>query len=102
VADKAFGMGLKSGGQDLLALLGDDLGLARVHHGGGQEANAAMMMFLVVPGKKLLAKGSGILKAAKLLGKGRLIFEGFELSLGAGIVIGDMGPTVAFGDAQIG
>ena len=60
-----------------------------------------MVMLMVVPIEEGVTEAAGILNGAKLLGKQRLVLEGFELGLGKGIVIGDMRARVALGDAQI-
>ena len=65
------------------------------------DAILHMVMHLVIPSKKVLAKGPGIFETAKLFGKRGLIFQGFELRFRKRIVIGHLGTAMALGHAQI-
>ncbi len=59
--DEAFGISLKSFSEDELALADDVVGPAVVKNLWGEQADAAVMMFGVVPGKEDLAEGAGVL-----------------------------------------
>jgi hypothetical protein len=59
-------------------------------------------MFVVVPGEELLTESTGIWEAAETIGKIRAVLEGAELTLRVWIVIGNVGPAVSLGDAQVG
>ena len=65
--------------QDVLALRADRDGLAEVHDGGREKAQAAVTVLLVVPGKKDLPKRPTILDRSESLGKLGSVLERFEL-----------------------
>ena len=58
-------------------------------------------MRLVVPREKPLAMASGILDATEAVREIRPVLQRFELRLGIGVVVRDIGPTMGFGDIQI-
>ena len=58
-------------------------------------------MGLVVPREEPLAMAAGILNASEADWEIRPILQGFELGLGIGIVIRDIGPAMGLGDIQI-
>lgn len=60
-----------------------------------------MVVVVVVPLKKGLTKSAGLFNRTKELGKLGLVLEGFELSFGIRIVIGDMGTSMGFRHASI-
>lgn len=66
------------------------------------QADAAVAVFVVAPLKEAQAEGAGVLDRSEPLGEGRMIFHGLELAFREGIVIGLVGPGMAFTDAQAG
>ena len=62
-----------SGVEHHLTVGKDGLGLPKVHHGRGQQADAGVAMLVVVPLEKLLAKGAAVLDAAEAIRKIRPI-----------------------------
>ena len=60
-----------------------------------------MAMGLVVPPEEPLAMAAGILNAAEAVREIRPILQCFELGLGIGIVIRDIGSAMGLGDIQI-
>ena len=59
-------------------------------------------MRLVIAGEEFPAELSGIFDTAETFREPWLIFQGFEVAFGEGIVIRDMRPAVPFGNAEIG
>jgi hypothetical protein len=78
--------------QNLLAFSHNLLSLTIMEHRRRKPANTTMVMVVVVPIEKGTAESPRILKGAESLGKLRLVFKGFELGFGKGIVIRDMRP----------
>jgi len=60
-----------------------------------------MVMFGVVPGKEMLTKGPGVFDAAKPFREFRPVLHCFEMRFRVGIIIADVRPGKAFGDAQV-
>ena len=80
----------------------DIVGLAVVDLVRGHEAEAGMVMVLVVPGEEAAAEVLGILNAAEALGELGLVFQGLEVGFGERVVVGGVGPAVRLGDAEVG
>ena len=80
----------------------DLVGLTVVHLVGRHQADAGMVMILIVPIKEAAAEPLGILNTTETLRKLRLVFHGFEVAFRERIVIGGVRPAVGFGDAEIG
>ena len=76
-------------------------GGALVHGSGGHQADAAVAMFEVVPGKEPLAVRAGVLDRAEPLRKVGPVLQGLELRLEARIIIRDMRAAVGLGHVQI-
>jgi len=74
---------------------------AMVNHGGGEQAEPGMTMLLVVPGEEVLTKSTSILDGPKAFGEARPVFQGFEVALRIGVVVGDMGAAMGFGNPEI-
>src|SRR6202051_2865569 len=66
------------------------------------QADASMVMLLIVPVEEAAAERLGILDAAEALWELGLVFHGFEVAFRERIVVGRMRPAVGFGDAEIG
>jgi hypothetical protein len=66
--------------EGLLARGVDIVGLSVVHLIWGHEANAEMVMILIIPCKKMATESLGVLDAAELLGELGLIFHGLEMA----------------------
>ena len=60
-----------------------------------------MAMLFVIPAKKLLAKGSGILEAAEPAGKLRAVLECFKMGLRVRVIITDIWTVVGLGHPQV-
>jgi len=80
----------------------DGIGLAVMHLVRCHQADACVVMVLVVPVEEAAAEAPGVLDAAEALGKVRLIFEGFEVAFGEGVVVGGVRAVVRPGDTEIG
>ena len=76
--------------EHLLPLLYHDASQTVVQHFRGQQRDPAVMMFSVVPSKKLLAKSARVLDGAEALRKLRPVFQSFELALRVRIVVRDV------------
>jgi hypothetical protein len=61
--------------QDVLTGGMDGVGLAVLHLVRGHQADADMMVILVVPSEEAAAEGPGILDAAETFGELRLVFQ---------------------------
>ena len=72
-----------------------------MQHFRGQQGDAAVMMFVVVPGKELLAKGPCVFDAGEAVGELRPVLERLELALRERVVVGDVRPAVGLGDPQV-
>jgi hypothetical protein len=70
---------------------GDGLATAMVHIGRGKQRDPAVVVLVVIPAEEALAEGAGVVDRAEPVGERRVVFEGLELSLGVGVVVGDMG-----------
>ena len=70
--------------EHLLPLLDHHDSHAVVQHFRGQQGDPAVMMFVVVPAKERLAKGTKVLDGAEALRKLGPVLEGFGLALRAG------------------
>src|SRR5660397_113444 len=73
-----------------------------MHLIGRHQADAGMMMLLIIPIEEVAAERLGILNAAEALWKLRLVLHRFEVAFRERIVFWGMWPTVGFGDAEIG
>ena len=102
LSDEAFWVSAEGAVECDLAGGVDFVGLTVVHLVGRQQADAGMVVFLIVPGEEAAAERFGVLNAAKTLRKLRLVFHGFEVALRERIVIGGVRSAVGFGDAEIG
>jgi hypothetical protein len=80
----------------------DLVGLTVVHLVGRHQADAGMVVVLIVPIEEAAAERLGVLDTAETLRKLRLVFHGFEVAFRERIVIGGVRPAVGFGDAEIG
>ena len=63
------------------------VGLAVMHLIRGHQADADVMVILVIPGEEAAAEGPGVLDATKTFGELRLIFQGLEMRLREGVVV---------------
>src|SRR5579864_8839360 len=96
--DKTLGVGLVGGLEGGLAL-GLHLGrLAGMHHTRREQAEAGVMMLIVVPGKKRVGPSTRVGQAAEEGRKRWMVLKGFELGLRKRVVIRDMRPGVAVAD----
>jgi len=84
---------LVSGIEHQLAALQHALGLAEVNHGRGQQADARMTVFLVVPREELLAEGAAVLDAAEAIRGFRTVLQGAELAFER-VRVACMGPVM--------
>lgn len=85
-SDEAFWVDEESGVEDGLALSQGVLSEAVVDIVRGQHGDPGMVMMVVVVVEEIQAEGAGILERAKMSGELGAVFEGFEVSLGVGIV----------------
>ena len=87
--------GYLPGGMDLV-------GQTVMHLVGRHQADASMVMVLIVPVEEAATEGLCVLDAAEALRELRLIFHGFEVAFRERVVVGGVRPAVGFGDAEIG
>lgn len=86
-ADEAFRVCLVGAGEDLLSGGVDGVCLAVMDLIGCHQANAGMMVVLIVPGEEVAAEGFGVLDTAEALGKLRLILECLEVGFRERVVV---------------
>ena len=85
----------------VLARRVNGIGLAEVHLVGCHRANAAVVVFLVVPIEEASAECSGILNAPEVFGEPWLVFQGFEAGLRVGVVVGCVRAAMRLDDPEI-
>src|SRR5208283_4387614 len=61
-----------------------------------------MAVLFVVPLEKLLAEGAAVLDAAEAVRKLRAVLHGAELAFRIRVVVGNIRPAMALGNAQVG
>lgn len=93
---------LEGCGEDSLAVVKNLGGEAVVNVVRRQRGDAAVVVFVVVPLEEALAMGAGIFERAEAIRELRPVLQGFELAFRERVVIGDRGPAVGLGDAEIG
>lgn len=94
-------MVLVGGLQHLLSVLIDRLRLTQVQHRRCQQADATMVVVVVIPIEEGLTETASIFHRTKELGKLGLVLEGLELRFGEGIVIGDIRTRVGLSHPSI-
>ena len=100
--DEAFGVSRVSRVEYQLTLVADEFGLAVMHHGWRQQADAGVTVIVVVPGKECRAEGAAVGQGTEAIGKLRAILHGAEVAFRIRIVVGGVWPRVGLGDAQVG
>ena len=73
-----------------------------MEHFGREQADAAVMVLGVVPGKEALEKAACILDRAEARREVRAVLQRLELRLRERVVVGDVGATMGLGDPQVG
>jgi hypothetical protein len=87
---KAFRVRTPGLAESCSALLDARLSKSVVHVVRREQAKPRVVMVAVVPGEKVSADAAGVLNRAETFGEAGPIFEGLEMRLGVGIVIGDV------------
>jgi hypothetical protein len=64
--------------------------LSVVNHGRGEQIQADMVMFIVVPIKEGTSPGTRILHTAEAIRVCGMIFDGLELGFAEGVIIRDI------------
>ena len=100
--DEALGMRHVCGREHLLPMRADRGGLADMHDGGREEPQAAVAVFLVVPGKEDLPKRPPVLERSEPLWKLRTVLERLELRFRKRIVVRHVRAAVGLGHAEVG
>ncbi len=80
-------MGAEGGVHDPLALLSDEGGCPLMYTGRGEQVQAGMIMFVVIPIEEAACPRPGGLNVAKVGRISGVIFERFELGLRKGVII---------------
>ena len=73
-----------------------------MHVGGSEQGDTGVSVFVVVPMEEGLAVGTGVFDGSEPVGEVRSVFQGLELGLREGVVVGDVGARVGLGDPEIG
>ncbi len=79
-ADETVRMLLEGRGEHFLPMLLGSIGEAEVQSGRGEQTDAGMAMFVVVPGEEPLAEGPRILDGSETIRKFRAVLHGAELA----------------------
>ena len=87
LSDEAFRVSVEGAIEDVLASGVDCVGLTVMHLIGRHQADAGMMMLLIIPIEEVAAERLGILNAAEALWKLRLVLHRFEVAFRERIVI---------------
>ena len=61
--------------------------LARMNHCGGEHHQPFVVMVLIVPLEECPQELPSLLETGKSVRKGRMVFQGFELTFGIGVII---------------
>ena len=72
-----------------------------VKHGGSEQSDTGVMMFLVVPAEEVEGKDSGVPDRSEAVGEAWPILQGTELAFRVRVVVGDVGAAVGLGDPEI-
>ena len=102
LSDEAFRGSVEGAIEGVLASGVNCVGLTVMYLIRRHQADAGMVMLLIVPVEESSAERLGILDAAEALWELWLVFHGFEVAFRERIVVGRVGPAVGFGDAEIG
>ncbi len=102
LVDETLRVFAERGGEGGLAGGVNGIGLAVMHLVRRHEADAGVMVVLIVPVEEWATEAPGVLDAAEALRKARLVFEGFEVAFGERVVVGRVRTVVRTGDAEIG
>ena len=86
-ADESFGVADIGLVKHVLSLLDDLCGHAVMKHIRCHQRDSAVMVFVVVPGKKPLTKGACVLDGTESLGELGPVFESLELALRVWVVV---------------
>lgn len=84
-----------------LSLLANFDGAAGMNALGRHHPDTGMAVLPVVPNEELDAVRARVGERAKACREAWLVFHGFELCLRVRVVVGDVGPAVRLGDAQV-
>ena len=87
LADEPLGSAEKRGVKRGLAGGIDDVGLSEVDLVGRHQADACVMMFLVIPGEEAATKCAGLFDRPEPFGEFRLIFQRLEVGLADAVVV---------------
>jgi len=87
--------------ENRLTLFEDACGLPVVNYGRGEQRQARVAMFLVVPAKESLTECTAVLNAPEAIWELGPIFQGAELTFRIRIVIRDVRTAVGFRDPQV-
>src|SRR5665811_1192573 len=87
LSNEAFRVSVEGAIEDVLASGVDCVGLTVMHLIGRHQADAGMMMLLIIPIEEVAAERLGILNAAEALWKLRLVLHRFEVAFRERIVI---------------
>ncbi len=79
----------------------DSLGKTIMHLRGRHQRDAAVAMFFVIPGEKILAEATRVLDRAKACRELWTVLQRSELGFRVRIVIADMRAAVGLGDTQV-
>ena len=80
----------------------DVVGLTEVDLVGCHQANACVMMVLIIPGEETAAERAGIIDGVEPFGKLGLIFQRLEVGFREWVVIRGVRSAVGFDHAEIG
>ena len=97
-----FGWALKASSRVACRVWSRSLDEAAVHVGGSEQGDTGVSVFVVVPMEEGFAVSTGVFDGSEPVGEVRSVFQGLELGLREGVVVGDVGARVGLGDPEIG
>ena len=101
MADESFGVGGVGRGEHCLPRGERGIGLTVMDRRRGQQAQAPVVMLVVLPVKELTTEIQTVFDAGEAAGEFWPVFERLELALRERVVVGDMWPTVGLGDPSV-
>ncbi len=100
---EAFGVGLVGVVENGLASGDDGFGLPIVDGGGGHKPDAGVVVLVVVVVNEVVEPSAGVFDAGEtVFWVGVVVFDGFELGFGIGVVVGGSRSAKATSRCRVG
>ena len=102
MSDEAFGVGFEGAVERDLAGCMDFIGLSIMNLIRRHQAEADMVMRLIIPHEEHTAELPGVFDTAEATREGWLVLQSLEVTLREWVVVGCVRSAMRFGDAKIG